>query len=61
MYLFDVLLSAGLVSSVTAYPEHAALFHSDDGNILWICEDLSHNCYMRPALICTQYELLSIY
>lgn len=61
MYLFDVLLSVGLVSSVTPHPEQAALFCSDGGDTLWICEDLSYNCCVRPALICTQYEKLSAY
>ena len=56
MYLFDTLLSAGLVCCAAAHPEPAASFHPDDGDALWICEDLSHRCWARPALICIQYE-----
>ena len=41
MYLFDVLSSASLASSVPALPEPAALVHADDGATLWLCEDLS--------------------
>ena len=56
MYLFDILLSVGLVRSAATHPEPAAFFHPDDADALWICEDLSHRCCMRPALICIQYE-----